>query len=132
MQAKQAPFQSTVIDQIIVEAEKNKFIDIVWLYGSQAKGLASKESDYDLAVALSNEAKAGEIESLVEDISYHWTEKLEREISVVNINKIPVPLAYSVITDGEVIFCDDNLRLHTEESRIWALWESYRYEFTRK
>ncbi|WP_258132705.1 nucleotidyltransferase domain-containing protein [Aliivibrio sifiae] len=40
----------SLIDSIVSLAKMDDSIEAMWLYGSRAKGNASKESDYDLAV----------------------------------------------------------------------------------
>ncbi|WP_404358383.1 nucleotidyltransferase domain-containing protein [Methylotuvimicrobium sp. KM1] len=39
------------LNGIIDLARRDRSIDVVWLYGSRAKGVAHARSDYDLAVA---------------------------------------------------------------------------------
>ena len=67
-----------------------------------------------------------------DDLAFKWSQKTSADISLININQVPVPLAYTVVNEGKVIFCRNDLRLHSEESRIWSMWEAYRYEYARK
>ncbi|MEJ2680868.1 MAG: hypothetical protein P8176_09145, partial [Gammaproteobacteria bacterium] len=53
------------------------------------------------------------------------------ELSIVDINRAPVPVAYSIISDGIVLCAKSPLRLCSEMQRVWSLWESYAYEFER-
>jgi len=121
-----------VINEIKLLAEKNSFVSVVWLYGSQAKGNASKESDYDLAIAFNNLPDEPFKVSMAEELSYQWSKETDQKISIVNINQAPVPLALNVINDGVTIFSNNDLRLHSEEARVWSLWEAYRHEYARK
>ncbi|PCJ50946.1 MAG: hypothetical protein COA74_00290 [Gammaproteobacteria bacterium] len=107
-------------------------IEIVWLYGSRAKGMQTDSSDYDLAIALTEHPAKNSLDEYYPDkLSSHWTEIIGKKISIIDINQIPVPLAYNVITDGKLILCLNDLRLHSEQQRIWSLWESYKYEHRR-
>jgi hypothetical protein len=42
---------------------------------------------------------------------------------VVDINNIPLPLAYAVISTGRVLHAANGLRLAREENRITSMWE---------
>lgn len=44
--------QDSVLQQVRVLAAANENIEVLWLYGSQAKGTAQPASDYDFALAL--------------------------------------------------------------------------------
>ena len=46
------PIEDNIIEKLIALAKSDARIDVLWLYGSQAKGTANEHSDYDLAVAL--------------------------------------------------------------------------------
>ncbi len=41
-------------EDLLALAKQNSKIDILWLYGSRAKGTAQKTNDYDLAVAFND------------------------------------------------------------------------------
>ena len=125
--------QQKIISLIETLAAESLVIEVVWLYGSRAKGNANEKSDYDLAIAYSKfNDKSVSSEYYSDDLAYKWSQKTSADISVININHVPVPLAYSVVNEGIVIFCRNDLRLHSEESRIWSMWEAYRYEYARK
>ena len=125
--------QLNIISLIEALAAESPVIEVVWLYGSRAKGNANEKSDYDLAIAYSKfNDKLASSGYYGDDLAYKWSQKTSVEISIIDINHIPVPLAFSVISEGKVIFCRNDLRLHSEESRIWSMWEAYRYEYARK
>ncbi len=67
-----------------------------------------------------------------DELAFKWSQNLSVKISVIDINQAPIPLAYSVINDGKVILCRNYLRLHSDEARIWSMWESYKYEYAIK
>lgn len=121
---------NAIIKLINQKAEESNIIDVVWLYGSHAKGNADENSDYDLAIAFNQTGSAKDY--YCDELAYQWSKTTKVDVSVIDINKVPVPLAYSVISDGKVIFCRNELRLHSEQSRIWSMWEAYRYEYARK
>lgn len=102
-------------------------VEVVWLYGSRAKGTEHKLSDVDLAIAFKNfslsqqekMARIHHIESLLvtEVISF------KNPISCVDINTIPTYLAINVVNDGKVIYGKNSRRLLQEENRIYSKFE---------
>jgi predicted nucleotidyltransferase len=106
---------------------------VLWLYGSQAKGTASLHSDYDFAVAFrSIPANEWERRLKPELLAQDWAERLgvaDKKISIIDINHIPIPLAYTVISTGKELYVRNPLRLAREENRIGAMWEdNYLYQ----
>lgn len=123
---------NNVIQKIKNLAEKNNTISVIWLYGSRVKSNASSDSDYDLAIAFEATTNGQFNSSLTEDLSYQWSKTTGKKISVIDINQAPVPLSLNVINEGDTIYCNNDLRLRAEESRVWSLWENYRYEYAKK
>ncbi len=126
--------QESIVERINRLAQKDPAIEVVWLYGSRAKGTANESSDYDLAVAFAGlgEADRGTIVSYpCDEIAYQWSKKTDAKISIVDINHAPAALAYTIISGGKVIFCNNDFRLHAEELRIWSLWEAARHEYAK-
>lgn len=115
------------LDTLLKLAESDSRVDVLWLYGSRAKGTASPDSDYDLAVAFSAiPDDPWERRLQPENLAMDWAVALgvaDDHVSVIDINHVPVPLAYSVVTTGRVLFVRDRLRLAREENRITSMWE---------
>jgi len=105
-------------------AKENKALEGVWLYGSQARYTATIDSDYDLAVAF---------KSYIEDpierrlrpelLALQWQKKLAIDLSIIDINQVPLELAYTVVQDNCVLYSDNEYRRLTEEQRIMSKWE---------
>lgn len=126
--------QKYIVDRINWLAQEDPAIGVVWLYGSRVKGTATESSDYDLAVAFTIPVKAGrgaDVSYPCDELAYQWSIKTDAKISIVDINHAPVALAYTIISDGKVVFYNNAFRLHAEESRIWSLWEAARYEYAK-
>lgn len=107
-------------------------VEVLWLYGSRAKGTATAESDYDLAVAFTGApADRPERRLRPELLALDWAQTLslpEGRLSVVDINLAPLPLAMAVITQGVVLWSGNGLRLAREENRVMGMWElDYQY-----
>jgi len=108
-------------------ARNDSRVDVLWLYGSRAKGTAEPESDWDLAVAF-NRFPESPLEQRLQPelLALHWAETLgvsSDRISVIDINHVPLPLAYAAVTSGKVLLAKDALRLAREELRVTSMWE---------
>ncbi|WP_245598719.1 type VII toxin-antitoxin system MntA family adenylyltransferase antitoxin [Methylomicrobium lacus] len=117
-----------LLQKIVPLAESDPDIAVVWLYGSRAKGNAHASSDYDLAVAFNRFIKDDPIEQRLrpECLALDWQQALglhDFQLSVVDINQAPIPLAWEIIQADTVIFCRDENRLWRETLRIHSRME---------
>lgn len=116
-----------MIDFIVNIAKLNEDIELVWLYGSQAQGTAHSESDVDLAIAFKNHTlPALSLKSRPECIAIEWAEELNMpldKLSIVDINRIPIALAFNVIEYGQLVYNNNPLRVYQEENRIRSMFE---------
>ena len=117
---------NTIQSQLAELALRHSEIEVLWLYGSRAKGNAEEVSDWDLAVAIKNR---DELDDYCDALAYEWSSEVEQKISLVDINAIPTPLAINIIQDGVVLYSSSDFRQHSEEQRIWSLWEEYERAF---
>lgn len=110
----------------------NPAVEVAWLYGSRATGRDGHDSDYDIAVALTPDSLQPEQRlALLEDQACALRQAISAPVSVVDINRVPVPLAYNIINQGDVVFCRSDLRLRAEQQRVWSLWAEYKAEHER-
>ncbi|KZY36935.1 MULTISPECIES: nucleotidyltransferase domain-containing protein [unclassified Oleiphilus] len=121
-----APSNKTIDALKSLSLKEASRIELVWLYGSQANHTADCASDYDLAIALHKECN--QADKFIQDLEYQWSNNLDQNISIVDINSVPVPLAYNIIDLGTPLYIGNDLRLHSEEQRIWSLWSEYAHE----
>lgn len=116
-----------MIESLIELARQEPTVDVLWLYGSRAKGGARPDSDYDLAVAFNRFADdRWERRLQSELLAQRWSDAMgvgEGVLSVVDINLAPLPLAFAVVTQGRALLVKDSLRLAREENRITSMWE---------
>lgn len=116
-------------------ATQNPDIAAIWLYGSRAKGLAREDSDYDLAVAFHNfSLDALDRYTRPHTLALDWASELElpeRQLSVVDINLVPIYLAYQIVDTGQLIYSDGSVRAWQELSRINSLFEYQQREAQR-
>lgn len=119
-----------ILPKIVTFAEANDQIEVLWLYGSRARGDYDDSSDYDLAIAFKEQLKDGYAQRLrPEELAMSWSEVLGADISVVDVALAPAALAVSIINEGRVMFCVNSLRLHFEEQKAWSKWEGYKYAY---
>ncbi|WP_404359014.1 nucleotidyltransferase domain-containing protein [Methylotuvimicrobium sp. KM1] len=120
--------------QIIQLAKSNDNIELLWLYGSYAKGSAHENSDIDLAVAFKIwEDDVIERRLRPELLALDWRNTLDLpdgKLSVLDINIAPIPLAMSVLINGELWLCKNEYRQAQELQRIMSKWEiDYLYHY---
>lgn len=123
--------------KIIELASQNDEIDILWLYGSYAKGTAHEGSDIDLAVAFKT-WKKDVIERRLrsEILALEWQQILglqEGELSVLDMEIASIPIAMSVLTTGKLLLSKSNSRQFQVQQRIMSMWEiDYLYHYKNK
>ncbi|MDC9728498.1 MAG: nucleotidyltransferase domain-containing protein [Methyloprofundus sp.] len=112
------------LKKIINLAAENTELDVVWLYGSQARGTATAESDYDLAVAFKRYID-DPIERRLrpELLALQWQQILAIDLSIIDINQVPLELAYTVVQDNYFLHSNNEYRRLVEEQRIMSKWE---------
>jgi len=112
------------IKLIVQLAENNPEVEIVWLYGSRARGNAHSQSDYDLAIAFKTYIE-DPIERRLrpELLALKWCKQLNNQLSIIDINQVPLPLAYTVIQDNKLLYSQNDYRRMVEEQRIMSKWE---------
>jgi predicted nucleotidyltransferase len=121
-----------LIDSVIALARSSGEIEVLWLYGSRAKGNAQVDSDYDFAAAFADGSLPPHERRLrPELLAIDWAEALGdagNRLSLVDINLAPLPLVMAIVTSGKVLYCGSGLRLAREENRITGMWElDYQY-----
>ena len=125
--------------KIIQLAKANDTIELLWLYGSQAKGNAHEKSDIDLAVAFKDWVKDPVERRLrPELLALDWLHELnlqEGQLSVLDINIAPIPIAMSVLQNGELLLSKNRSRQWQwqEQQRIMSRWEiDYLYHYQKQ
>ncbi|WP_163557491.1 nucleotidyltransferase domain-containing protein [Halomonas sp. NO4] len=121
------PEQNPLVDQLIELAKQHEEIAALWLYGSRARGDHYSGSDYDIAVAFTNWIpEALERRLRPELLAMTWQEALELpdgQLSVVDLATCPVPLGWSILSEGKLLLDRHPQVRMTHESRILSRWE---------
>ena len=116
-----------ILNKIILNASLADDIEVIWLYGSQAKGTAHSQSDIDLAIAFKN-FNLSELDRKLrpQELSLIWSEQLnlpDGKLSIIDINTVPVYLAFNVVEYGRVIYSKNSTREFKETQRIFSKYE---------
>lgn len=123
---------SDILKQLVCLAGANEQVQVLWLYGSRAKGTAGPASDWDLAVAFDPVKQSGPLGTALENrlrpelLALEWQRVLglaEGELSVVDINQAPIPLAFAVVAANRPLYSRDEGRRLQEEARIMSQME---------
>lgn len=121
--------QEETLQQLKILASNEPELVVMWLYGSRARGTAHAKSDYDLAVAF-DKPLPNVLDNRLrpEVLAIKWQEVLEVDISILDINIAPLPIAMVVVEDDTPMYGQDTVRRYKEEQRIMSMWElDYQY-----
>jgi predicted nucleotidyltransferase len=123
--------------KIIELAKQHDDIEILWLYGSYAKGTFHAGSDIDLAVVFKSwQEDIIERRLKSELLAMAWQKSLglkEGDISILDMEIASIPLAMSVLSTGKLLLSKNNSRQLKEQQRIMSKWEiDYLYHYQNK
>jgi len=112
-------------------------VEILWLYGSYAKGTFHSGSDIDLAVIFKDwQEDVIERRLKSELLAIEWQLELglkNGEISILDMEIANIPLAMSVLSTGQLLLSKNNSRQLKEQQRIMSKWEiDYLYHYKNK
>jgi predicted nucleotidyltransferase len=116
-----------ILNKITLNASLADDIEVIWLFGSQAKGTAHSQSDIDLAIAFKN-FNLSELDKKLrpQELSLILSEQLnlpDGKLSIIDINTVPVYLALNVVEYGRVIYSKNSSREFKETQRIYSQYE---------
>ena len=91
---------------------KNEPVDAVYLFGSQAEGTATKDSDYDIAVVFQKKLTSSErFEARMRYISALDAIFGDRKSEVVDFEALPTKYKYHVIAPRKMIYNNNRDRI---------------------
>ncbi len=56
-------------------------------------------------------------------LALEWSGKLGISLSIIDINQVPLALAYTVVQDNTLLYSKNDYRKMIEEQRIMSKWE---------
>ncbi len=83
--------------------EDSQDIACVYLFGSEARGMARKDSDVDIAV-LYTRTPPSTLEGLGLELEGDLEKFLSRTVDLIVLNRAPVDLVHRVLRDGILVF----------------------------
>lgn len=112
----------------LTELFAGEAVEIVYLFGSQARGDVGRTSDVDIAILLPNEPSVEECARS----QLHFLDKLTRylksdNVDVVILNQSPLLLQHRIVRDGKVIFCCDERKRAHYEAQVIRDYLDFRY-----
>ena len=119
--------QAVMLEAIVSLAREREDLAAIWLYGSRARGEHQPHSDYDLAVAFTTWiADPLERRLRPELLALEWQRALgleEHMLSVVDLAIAPIPLGWSILSQGALLADFHREIRMRQESRILSRWE---------
>ncbi|NQY63792.1 MAG: nucleotidyltransferase domain-containing protein [Alteromonadaceae bacterium] len=116
--------QNLAIQKLVDLANKHTDVEVLWLYGSRARNIATETSDYDLAVAFKTYIEDPlERRLRPELLALEWHKALGIKLSILDINQATIQLAYTVVQDNTYLYSGNDYRRLVEEQRIMSKWE---------
>ncbi len=108
-----------LVEQPIRQALADEPIEIVYLFGSQARGDAGPLSDVDIAVLACDDVPPDDYTALQLRLMTRLMRALKRDdVQVVILNRAPILLQHRVIRDGRLLLCRDELLRSRYEARV--------------
>lgn len=119
--------QTQLLEDLASMAEQHDDIAVLWLYGSRATGSDHEYSDIDLAIAFKQfDLTPADKMARTYELAMEWARQVGIHsdlMSIVDINTIPVYLAFSVIQEGRILYQEDSPRAYKEADRISSQYE---------
>lgn len=96
-------------------------IKLAYIFGSQAKGNAVSESDFDIAVLFKNSPSDPLALKETTFLSLELNKFFPTRLDIVSLNDAPLLLRYEVVSHGQEIYCENEAeRIDFEVSVIKA------------
>ncbi|MFP4020174.1 MAG: type VII toxin-antitoxin system MntA family adenylyltransferase antitoxin [Halanaerobium sp.] len=115
-----------IIEKIREIADEKKFIQAVYLFGSQAKGNADTDSDIDIAVLLENDytEKSGEIKiKLYEELIKAGLDNID----LVILNQASALLKYEVVKENYLVYKKNDFEAASYQSLMIRKYLDFEY-----
>lgn len=107
-------------------------IKFAYLFGSQAKEIAGKLSDIDIAVYLDDKLNYDKRFDLRLKLIGDVCGLLKTDnVDLIILNDVDILLSYNVIYFGKVIYCKDELSRIRYEARILSMYFDQQYYYER-
>jgi predicted nucleotidyltransferase len=117
-----------ILVQLVALATNSPDINGLWLYGSRARNQHTPASDYDLAVRFYEFQKDPIAKYLRPQlVAQQWRQALSIDVSVVDIELAPTPLAATITDEGHLLYDASEDLTPWLYQKIWGKWDEWKY-----
>lgn len=110
------------INRLKIFCEKNPNILALFIFGSFGTEEELFQSDIDFAILYYKNIPL--IEHL--NVAVEFVKILEREdVDVLNLNEAPIDIKMRVISEGELIYCSNEIKLSDFKEKVFDLYADY-------
>jgi len=113
---------SKIKNQIIKYFSKKPEVAVVYLYGSQARGEAKKDSDIDLAVLVTDKRKYQGFGIPQVVFTCDLSKITNKKVEVQNLNDTPVDFAHRVLEEGILLISNNQKARIAFEEKILRIY----------
>lgn len=110
------------IEKLINLCKVNKNIIALFIFGSFGTEFETLQSDIDLAILYEKTPEFEEELSIESEI----VKILEREdVDIINLNKTNVIMQMNIISEGELLYCKDEIKLADFKEKVFDFYADY-------
>lgn len=113
---------NAAIARLVARARNDPDVLAVILFGSRARGSASRASDYDVCLALTGSSRS-DLDAAHKRLEYLAIGDLD----VVLFQQLPLHIRSRVLKDGRILFTRDEDALYVLAVRTARAFESFRH-----
>lgn len=99
-----------------------KEVAAVYLYGSQARGDAGKDSDIDLGILLASKTKQLGLDSPQFSAPFDLEKLLDKKVEVQDLEVCEVDFAHRVLTEGKLLVSNNEKARIAFEERVFQTY----------
>ena len=98
----------TTKNQIKEFLNNNIKLNLIYIFGSFAKGEGRDDSDIDIAIHTFEQIDSYELFIMANELSF----LVKKDVQIINLNEASTVFKAQIVGTGEIIYCcDENLRL---------------------
>jgi uncharacterized protein len=96
----------------------------IYLYGSQASGDATSNSDWDIALLPTSKMNAVTLWKVGQELARF----LDRDVDLVDLLQTSTVMQYEIIRNGKRLFAQDESACNAFESQVWSMYLRFNEE----
>ena len=108
--------------KIVNYFSKRPGVAAVYLYGSQAKGVAKRDSDIDLAVLTTDKSRYTGLNSPQILFTQELSKTLDKKVEVQDLKTVRIDFAHRVLTEGKLLHSNNERERVAFEERVFRVY----------